>query len=201
MPLMAWEIGPGDAVFTSPFTFIATAVVTRFLGATSVFVDIEADTFNINPALIDIQIQRIIKESNLIPKAIIPVDLFGLPANYPAIMKIARQYNIKVLEDGAQSFGGNIGGRRTCSFGHAAAAAFFPAKPLGCYGDGGAVFTDDDRLAEKVRSILVHGKGTHKYDNVRTGINGRLDTLRAAILLEKFAVFPTEIVKRNAVAN
>ena len=200
MPLMAWKIGPGDAVFTTPFTFIATAEIIRLLGATPVFVDIEADTFNIDSALLNNQIKRIIKETNLIPKAIIPVDLFGLPANYPEIMKIAQKHNLKVLEDGAQSFGGKIKGDKSCSFGHAGTASFFPAKPLGCYGDGGAVFTDDDQLAEKVRSIRVHGKGTHKYDNVRTGINGRLDTLQAAILLEKFAVFPAEIVKRNKVA-
>ena len=201
MPLMAWDIGPGNAVFTTPFTFIATAEIIRLLGATPVFVDIEAETFNIDPALLDNQIQGIIKETNLIPKAIIPVDLFGLPANYPEIMKIAQKHNLKVLEDGAQSLGGKIKGDKSCSFGHAATTSFFPAKPLGCYGDGGAVFTDDDEFAEKVRSIRVHGKGTHKYDNVRTGINGRLDTLQAAILLEKFAVFPAEIVKRNEVAK
>ena len=201
MPLMAWDVGPGDAVFTTPFTFIATAEVIRLLGATPVFVDIEADTFNIDPTLLDQEIQQIVNETNLIPKAIIPVDLFGLPANYPEIMKISQKHNLKVLEDGAQSFGGDIKGARSCSFGHAATASFFPAKPLGCYGDGGAVFTDNDGLAEKVRSIRVHGKGTHKYDNVRTGINGRLDTFQAAILLEKFAVFPIEIVKRNEVAK
>jgi len=201
MPLMAWEIGPGDAVFTTPFTFIATAEIIRLLGATPVFVDIEADTFNIDPALLDTQIQRIKTKTNLTSKAIIPVDLFGLPANYPEIMKIAKKHNLMVLEDGAQSFGGDIKGARSCSFGHAASTSFFPAKPLGCYGDGGAVFTDNDELAVKVKSIRVHGKGTQKYDNVRTGINGRLDTIQAAILLEKFAVLPAEIVKRNVVAK
>jgi len=200
MPLMAWNIGPGDAVFTSPFTFIATAEVIRILGATPVFVDIETDTYNIDPSLLDSQIQRIIKETDLKPKAIIPVDLFGLLANYPEIMKIAQKHNLYVLEDGAQSFGGKIDESKSCSFGHAATTSFFPAKPLGCYGDGGAVFTDNDELAEKLRSIRVHGKGTHKYDNVCTGINGRLDTIQAAILLEKFSVFPGKIVKRNTAA-
>ncbi|NQV38487.1 MAG: DegT/DnrJ/EryC1/StrS aminotransferase family protein [Candidatus Marinimicrobia bacterium] len=176
MPLMSWDVGPGDAIFTSPFTFIATTEVIRILGATPVFVDIETDTYNIDPSLLDSQIQRIIKETDLNPKAIIPVDLFGLPANYPEIMKIAQKHNLYVLEDGAQSFGGKIDEGKSCSFGDAATTSFFPAKPLGCYGDGGAVFTDNDELAEKLRSIRVHGKGTHKYDNVRTG---RLTTISA----------------------
>jgi len=201
MPLMAWDIGPGDAVFTTPFTFIATAEVIRLLGATPVFVDIDQQTFNIDWKKLEEKVKEVSKADRLIPRAIIPVDLFGLPADYPQIEKIARKYHLKILEDAAQGFGGKINDRRAGSFGAAATTSFFPAKPLGCYGDGGAVFTDDDKLAEKVRSIRVHGKGTNKYDNVRTGINGRLDTIQAAILLEKFSIFPDEIVKRNMVAE
>ena len=200
MALMAWDIGPGDAVFTSPFTFIATAEVVQLLGATPVFVDIDENTFNINPVKLDEEINRIKKEGKLTPKVIMPVDLFGLPANYPEIDSISRKYDLLVLEDGAQGFGGSIEGKMACSFGTMAATSFFPAKPLGCYGDGGAIFTNEDSLAEKLASIRVHGKGGHKYDNVRVGINGRFDTLQAAILLEKMTIFPEEIRLRNVVA-
>jgi len=200
MALMAWEIGPGDAVFTSPFTFIATAEVIQLLGATPVFVDIDENTFNINPVKLDEEIDRIKKEGKLTPKVIMPVDLFGLPANYPEINSISRKYDLLVLEDGAQGFGGSIDGKMACSFGNMAATSFFPSKPLGCYGDGGAIFSNEDSMAEKLVSIRVHGKGGHKYDNVRVGINGRLDTLQAAILLEKMTIFPEEIRLRNTVA-
>ena len=183
--LMAWDIKEGDAVFVPDFTFFSTGEVVSFRGATPVFVDVERDTFNMDPVKLEKAIQKTIDEGKLTPKAVIPVDLFGLPANYPAIEKVADKYSILVLEDGAQGMGGNINGKRACSFGHAATTSFFPAKPLGCYGDGGAVFTDDDALAELVRSLKVHGKGENKYDNVRVGVNSRLDAIQAAILKVK----------------
>ena len=183
--LMAWDIKEGDAVFVPDFTFFATGEVVAFRGATPVFVDVERDTFNIDPLKLEKAIKRTIKEGKLTPKAIIPVDLFGLPANYPEIEKIARKYNLLVLEDGAQGMGGNINGKRACSFGNAATTSFFPANPLGCYGDGGAVFTDDDGLAQLIKSLKVHGKGKNKYDNVRIGVNSRLDAIQAAILKVK----------------
>ena len=200
MSLMAQGIGPGDAVITTPFTFIATAEVIKLVGATPVFVDICPDTFNINPVLIPDAIEYA-KKQGLSPKAIIPVDLFGLPAPYVEIEKIAAGHGLFVLEDAAQSFGGEISGRKACLFGHAAATSFFPAKPLGCYGDGGAVFTSDDDLAHILRSIRVHGGGADKYDNVRVGINGRLNVLQAAVLLEKLAIFPDEVLRRNKAAE
>ena len=200
IPLMAKGIGVGDAVLTTPFTYIATAEVIRLVGATPVFVDIDRDTFNINPDLISKAVQLAV-EKGLSPKAIIPVDLFGLPADYGQIEKVANQYDIFVLEDAAQGFGGEIYEKKSGSFGDVAATSFFPAKPLGCYGDGGAIFTDDDSLTETMKSIRVHGSGTDKYDNVRLGLNGRLDTLQAAILLEKLAIFPEEIIKRNEAAE
>jgi len=200
MPLMAWGIGPGDAVFTTPFTFIATAEMVRLLGATPVFVDIDPDTLNIDPALVEPAIEKVKAEGKLVPRAILPVDIFGLPADYDAIEPIARKHKLLVLEDGAQSFGGAIGRRKACSFGQAAATSFFPAKPLGGYGDGGAVFTNDEALKARLLSIRVHGQGEDKYQNVRLGINGRLDTLQAAILLEKLAIFDGEIALRRQVA-
>ena len=200
MPLMAWGVGPGDAVFTSPFTFIATAEVVQLLGATPVFVDIDPKSYNISPDLLDQAIAEVIEAGELNPKAIIPVDLFGLPADYAAIEAIGQKYGVKILEDAAQGFGGQIGDKMACSFGDAASTSFFPAKPLGCYGDGGAIFTDDDDLYEKLVSIRVHGKGGDKYDNVRIGLNGRMDTLQAAIVLEKFKLFPNEVNLRNQVA-
>ena len=200
IPLMANGIGSGDAVLTTPFTYIATAEVIRLVGATPIFVDIDADTLNINPALISDAI-NLANKKGLNPKAIIPVDLFGLPANYQEIEKISDKNDLFIIEDAAQGFGGEINGKKAGSFGHVAATSFFPAKPLGCYGDGGAIFTDDDCLAQKMRSIRVHGSGLDKYDNVQLGLNGRLDTLQAAILLEKLAIFSDEVIKRNEIAH
>ncbi|NQT64070.1 MAG: DegT/DnrJ/EryC1/StrS family aminotransferase [Candidatus Marinimicrobia bacterium] len=200
MPLMAWDVGPGDAVFTTPFTFIATAEVIQLLGATPIFVDIDPKTYNISPELLDVAINQVFEKGELNPKVIIPVDLFGLPADYAAIELISKKYDIKILEDAAQGFGGQIDDRKAGSFGDAASTSFFPAKPLGCYGDGGAIFTDDDELYEKLVSVRVHGKGGDKYDNIRIGLNGRMDTLQAAIVLEKFTLFPNEVKLRNEVA-
>ncbi len=201
MALMAYDVGPGDAIFTTPFTFISTAEVISLLGATPVFVDIEKETFNIDAEKLRGTIAATQKESKLEVRGIIPVDLFGQPADYGKIETVAKEFDLFVLEDAAQSFGATHNGKKACSFGDMAATSFFPAKPLGCYGDGGAVFTDSDKLAKKLRSIRVHGKGDHKYDNVRIGINGRLDTLQAAIVLEKLAIFGKEIELRNEVAQ
>ena len=198
--LMAQGIGSGDAVITTPFSFIATAEVISLIGATPIFVDICSDTFNINPGLIPAAIQYA-HEHDLNPKAIIPVDLFGLPAEYNLIKKIAAENELFILEDAAQGFGGEYYGKKACSFGDVSSTSFFPAKPLGCYGDGGAIFTNDDKMAHNIRSIRVHGKGSDKYDNIQIGLNGRLDTLQAAILLEKLSIFPDEVVKRNQVAE
>ncbi len=214
MALMALEIGPGDAVFTTPFTFIATAEVISLLGAMPVFVDIDPVTFNIDPAKLVLAIQAVKSNdptlhpfpltpnsSPLTARCVIPVDLFGLPADYDEICAVAARHDLLVIEDAAQSFGGEYKGKKACAFGKIACTSFFPAKPLGCYGDGGMCFTDDDRLVELLRSIRVHGQGDNKYDNVRIGINGRLDTLQAAILLAKFEIFPKETGLRQAVAT
>ena len=213
MALMALDIGPGDAVLTSPFTFFATAEVISLVGATPVFVDIDPATFNIDPAKLDQAVRAVEKgDSSLHPlpvtaggtlraRAVIPVDLFGLPADYDAIEAIAARHRFPVIEDAAQSFGSECNGRKCCSFGRIACTSFFPAKPLGCYGDGGMCFTEDDRVAERLRSIRVHGQGSDKYENIRIGINGRLDTLQAAILLAKFAIFPEELELRQEVAR
>lgn len=201
MALMALNVGPGDAVFTTPFTFIATAEVISLLGATPVFVDIDPKTYNIDPQKLEQAILSVKSgDSRLHPRAVIPVDLFGLPADYDAIDAIAKKHNLFVIEDAAQSFGAEYKGKKACAFGHIACTSFFPAKPLGCYGDGGMCFTDDDALAKVLDSIRVHGKGSHKYDNARIGINGRLDTLQAAILLAKFEIFPEEVESRNQAA-
>jgi len=198
IPLMAWGIGPGDAVFTTPFTYHATAEVISILGATPVFVDVYESTFNIDCEKLEIEIKRVIKEGKLQPKAIIPVDLFGLPARYRLIETIAKKYNLKVLEDAAQSFGGSIGEKKVGSFGNVAATSFYPAKPLGCYGDGGAIFTNDDDLAEKCKSIRFHGTTEKdRYHSEVIGLNGRLDTLQAAVLLEKLNIFSEELLMRN----
>jgi dTDP-4-amino-4,6-dideoxygalactose transaminase len=195
--MMTLGIKAGDAVFCPTFTFFATAEVIAFANATPVFVDSDATTFNICPIDLEKRIQKIISEGDLTPKAIIAVDLFGLPANYPEIDKIAKKYNLKLIEDAAQGFGGEINGKRAGSFGDIATTSFFPAKPLGCYGDGGAVFTNNDDYAELIKSFRVHGKGIDKYDNVRVGMNSRLDTIQAAILLEKLSIFPTELKNKN----
>ncbi|WP_078431934.1 DegT/DnrJ/EryC1/StrS family aminotransferase [Metabacillus halosaccharovorans] len=187
--LMAWDVKEGDAVFVPDFTFFSTGEVVSFNGATPVFVDVDEKTFNIDPVTLKQSIEKVIEEGNLNPKVVIPVDLFGLPANYDEIEKIAKQYDLLVLEDGAQGFGGNINGKMACSFGEAATTSFFPAKPLGCYGDGGAIFTNCDETAELLRSYKVHGKGENKYDNVRIGVNSRLDTMQAAILQVKLKAF------------
>jgi UDP-2-acetamido-2-deoxy-ribo-hexuluronate aminotransferase len=242
MALMALGIGPGDAVFTTPFTFIATAEVISLLGATPVFVDIDPVTFNIDPEKLEEAVVRLRKnpsrsslshivefsnpgfaalqaafpdrriidrrtEDNvkttgktLRPRAVIPVDLFGLPADYEAIAGIAARHNLKIIEDAAQSFGGEYKGSKACAFGHIACTSFFPAKPLGCYGDGGMCFTNDEQIDEILRSLRVHGQGSDKYENARIGINGRLDTFQAAILLAKFEIFPEEIGLRQEVA-
>lgn len=189
LALKVWGIGPGDAVFVPDFTFFASAEVVCLEGATPVFVDVDADTFNISPSDLERAIQEVIAESKLTPKVIIAVDLFGLPANYPAIRKIAEKYQLYILEDGAQGFGGSINGKRACSFGDISTTSFFPAKPLGCYGDGGAVFTNNDDWAALVDSYRVHGKGSYKYDNVRIGMNSRLDSIQAAILQVKLKAF------------
>lgn len=187
--LMAWNIKEGDAVFIPDFTFFSTGEVVALRGATPIYVDVDQHTFTMDPIKLEEAIELTIKESSLIPKVIIPVDLFGLPADHLAIKKIAQTYHMRVLEDGAQGFGGNINGQKACSFGDAATSSFFPAKPLGCYGDGGAIFTNNDSLAEILSSLKNHGKGIHKYDNVRIGINSRLDTIQAAILKIKLKAF------------
>lgn len=198
--LMAWGIGEGDAVFVPDFTFFSTGEVVSFLGATPIFVDVDRATFNMDVVKLENAIQTTTEGGKLTPKVIIPVDLFGLPANYFEIEKIAKKYNLLVLEDGAQGFGGSINGKRACSFGDAATTSFFPAKPLGCYGDGGAIFTNDDDLAKLLNSLKVHGKGENKYDNVRIGVNSRLDAVQAAVLKVKLKAFiEHEVIDVNRV--
>lgn len=202
MALMAFGVGPGDAVFVPPFTFFATAEMPSLLGATPVFVDIDSRTFLMRPDNLENAIQKVLKQGELTPKAVIPVDLFGQAADYNKIGKIANDHGMFVLEDAAQAFGATQNGKKTCALGiDAAATSFFPAKPLGCYGDGGAVFTDNDDLAYQLRSIRVHGKGTDKYNNTRIGLNGRLDTLQAAILLAKLTIFEDEIERRSKISG
>ena len=190
LALRAHDVGPGDAVFVPDFTYIASANCAALIGATPVFTDIDSATFNMDPAALEAAVERTLQEGRLRPRAVIPVDLFGLPADFDAIGAIAKKYNLLVLEDAAQGFGGSIRGRRACSFGDISATSFFPAKPLGCYGDGGAIFTDDGTVAERLRSIRAGGKSpTDKYDNREVGTNSRLDTLQAAILLPKLRAF------------
>ncbi|MGF1451130.1 MAG: DegT/DnrJ/EryC1/StrS family aminotransferase [Opitutales bacterium] len=201
MALMALEIGPGDAVFTTPFTFVATSEVIALLGATPVYADIDPETFNLDPERLAEAIAAIKAEGKLRPGAIMPVDLFGLAANYGRIQEIASEHELPVIQDAAQAFGAVAHGKTAPAHGTIGCTSFFPAKPLGAYGDGGACFTDDAELAERLRSIRVHGMGADKYDTVRPGINGRLDTLQAAILLEKLAVYPAEVEARQRVAG
>lgn len=212
LPLDAWEIGARDAVFVPSFTFAATAEIVPWTGAEPVFVDVLPDTYNMNPAALEAAIETIEREGRLKPAAIIAVDLFGQPADYPAIAEIAGKHGLKLIADSAQSFGCTLNGRHPLFWADAATTSFFPAKPLGCYGDGGAVLTNDGRTAELIDSIRVHGKATPsdiaaerfehdpKYLNIRIGRNSRLDTIQAAILLEKLAVFDEEIVARNRIA-
>ena len=199
IPLMAWGIGPGDAVFTTPFTYVATAEVISILGATPVFVDVYESTYNIDCEKLETEIKKVINEGRLKPKAIIPVDLFGLPARYRLIDKIAKKYNLRVVEDAAQSFGGSIRDKKVGTFGEVAATSFYPAKPLGCYGDGGAIFTNDDNLAEECKAIRIHGTKKDKYNSEMIGLNGRLDSIQAAVLLEKLSIFDEEIILRNEI--
>lgn len=198
--LMAKGIGPGDAVICPSFTFCATAEVVALLGATPVFAEIDETTFNLDAASVARAVATARKQG-LKPKAIIAVDLFGLPADYDAILKVAAAENLFVLDDAAQSFGATYKGKPLGTFGLATATSFFPAKPLGCYGDGGAVFTDDDGLAAVIKSIRIHGQGGDKYDNVRIGMTGRLDSIQAAVLIEKLKIFPEEIEARSRIAR
>jgi len=199
LPLMAWGIGPGAAVICPAFTFCATAEVVALSGATPVLADVDASTFNIDPESCRRAVATA-KKLGLTPRAIIPVDLFGLPADHDALAAIAAAHDLPLLDDAAQSFGASYKGRMLGSLARATATSFFPAKPLGCYGDGGAVFTDDDALAARIKSLRVHGEGVDKYDAVHVGLTARLDTVQAAILLEKLKIFPDEIVARNRVA-
>lgn len=198
--LMAMNVGIGDAVLVPSFTFAATAEVVSLVGATPIFIDSLPDTYNIDPRSLEQGVLQA-KKIGLNPVGVIPVDLFGKPANYDAIQVITRKHNLWIMADGAQSFGASYKGRKVGNIGDLATTSFFPAKPLGCYGDGGAVFTNDDTLAEIIRSLRVHGQGTDKYDNIRIGMNGRLDTIQAAILLEKLKVFPEELRNRQKTAD
>jgi len=208
LALMANGVGPGDAVFTTTFTFIATAEVISLLGATPIFVDIDKQTYNIDVWKLREAIRSVKNggaiaagvPAGLTPKAIIPVDLFGLCAEYDALEAMAKDFDLFLLEDAAQSFGATLGARKACSFGTMAATSFFPAKPLGCYGDGGAVFCSDSGLLDLLRSLRIHGQGTDKYENVRIGINGRMDTMQAAVVLAKMEIFEHEMELRQVVA-
>lgn len=196
------NVKTNDAVFVPSFTFYSTSEVVSLEGATPIFVDVDERTFNIDAMKLEKAIKQVINEGKLNPKAIIPVDLFGQVANFPEILEIAAKYNLKVVEDGAQGFGGSINGKMACSFGDISTTSFFPAKPLGCYGDGGAIFTDDEELYKLMLSLRVHGKGSFKYENVRVGYNSRLDTIQAAILLPKFEAFKEyELDNRNKFAK
>lgn len=202
LALMAWGIKAGDAVFVPDFTFFSSGEVVSFEGALPVFVDVDKDTFNMSPESLEQAIQRTLSERKAVPRAIVAVDLFGQPADYDRLRAIADRYGLKILEDGAQGFGGELHGKKACSFGDISTTSFFPAKPLGCYGDGGAVFTDDDAAADYLRSVRIHGKGECKYDNVRIGMNSRLDTIQAAVLQVKLKAFEQyELENVNAAAQ
>lgn len=201
LALKAWGVKHGDAVFVPDFTFFASAETVSSEGATPVFVDVDRDTFNIDLVDLENKIEATIQKGDLTPKVIIAVDLFGLPANYPAIRRIADNHGLLILEDGAQGFGGSLNGKRSCSFGDISTTSFFPAKPLGCYGDGGACFTDNDEWAALMDSYRMHGKGSSKYENVRIGMNSRLDTIQAAILQVKLRAFAGELAAVNKAAT
>lgn len=199
--MMVWDFGEGDAVFVPDFTFFSSGEIVSHCGATPVFVDVEKDTYNMSADSLERAIKKVVDDGKLKPRAIVAVDLFGLPADFSKLKPIAEKYGLLILEDGAQGFGGRIGDSLACSFGDIATTSFFPAKPLGCYGDGGALFTDNDEWADLMRSIRVHGKGTMKYDNVRIGLNSRLDTIQAAILsvkLKAFKEYEVEAVNKAA---
>ena len=203
LALMAWGVGPGDAVFVPDFTFFASGEAPALLGATPAFVDVDERTFNLDPVKLEEAVRFVENETGLLPRAVVAVDLFGLPADYPAIREVCERHGMLLLEDGAQGFGGSIDGKMACSFGDVSTTSFFPAKPLGCYGDGGAIFTDDDHTADLIRSLCVHGKGPGgKYDNVRVGMNSRLDAMQAAVLLPKLkALGDYEIDARQQVVE
>lgn len=203
LALMAWNVGEGDAVFVPDFTFFSSGECPAYEGATPVFVDIDKSTYNMNPNELEKAIIRVKKESKYTPKVVVAVDLFGLPADYIKIQALCKKYNLLLLEDGAQGFGGSIDGKMACSFGDISTTSFFPAKPLGCYGDGGAIFTDNDEWADLLRSLAVHGKSENdKYNNIHLGMNSRLDTMQAAILLPKLEAFRKyELDQINQVAR
>ncbi len=201
LALLAWEVGPGDAVFVPTFTFTATAEVVALLGATPVFCDVAPDTFNLDPMSLSAGIRAVQSAGRLRPRVVMPVDLFGQPAEYPTLQRIASEHGLQVLSDAAQSFGATLSTTAVGRFGDATATSFFPAKPLGCYGDGGAVFTDDAELASVMRSLRLHGGGSDKYDTVRIGLNARLDTIQAAVLLAKLEVFDKELHDRAEIAD
>ena len=201
LALKAWDVKPGDAVFVPSFTFFASAEVIAMQGATPVFVDVDEGTFNIDVADLERKIEQTLKAGKLMPRVVIAVDLFGLPADFASVRKVADKYGLYVLEDGAQGFGGRIGDRKACTFGDISTTSFFPAKPVGCYGDGGAVFTDNDEWAELMESYHIHGKGSDRYDNIRIGMNSRMDSIQAAILIVKLKAFAEhELVDVNKVA-
>jgi dTDP-4-amino-4,6-dideoxygalactose transaminase len=199
--LRAWGVGPGDAVFVPAFTFAASGEVVALAGATPVFVDVLPDTFNMDPASLEAAIALVKQDGKLTAKVVMPVDLFGQPADYARLSPIAAREGLKLFCDTAQGFGGLLNGKRAGAIGHAAATSFFPAKPLGCFGDGGACFTNDDGLKDLLHSLRMHGQGSDRYEHVHIGYNSRLDTIQAAILIEKLKIFDDEIEKRNAVAR
>lgn len=203
LALMAWKIGPGDAVFVPDFTFFSSGECPAYEGSTPIYVDVEEKSFNMDPEKLENAVCKVLADGKYIPKAVVAVDLFGQPADYPRIRDICDKYNLFLLEDGAQGFGGAIDGKMACSFGDISTTSFFPAKPLGCYGDGGAIFTDNDNWAALIRSLTVHGKnGSDKYDNIRVGMNSRLDTIQAAVLLPKLEAFKDlELAAVNSAAR
>ncbi|MSP49773.1 MAG: DegT/DnrJ/EryC1/StrS aminotransferase family protein [Alphaproteobacteria bacterium] len=200
LPLMAWGIGPGDAVLVPSFTFVASAEVVVLAGATPIFVDVARDSFNMTAESLALGVLAA-RESGLTPKVAMPVDLFGQPADFARLEPVSRKHGLRILSDAAQSYGGGQGNRRVGSLVAVTSTSFFPSKPLGAYGDGGAIFTDDDDLAEALKSIRMHGQGIDKYHNVRIGLNSRLDTLQAAVLIEKLAILEDEVAARDRIAG
>ncbi|VAV99589.1 DegT/DnrJ/EryC1/StrS aminotransferase [hydrothermal vent metagenome] len=201
LAMQAMGVGVGDAVFCPGFTFAASAEMVPWLGATPVFVDILPDTYNLDPEHLEASIKMVLEQGDLTPKVVIPVDLFGLPADYDSIAIVARKYDMRIIADSAQSFGGSIDGDQPLRWADITTTSFFPAKPLGCYGDGGAILTNDDRIAEFILSARDHGKGEERYEHVRIGWNSRLDSMQAVILSEKLKIFPDEIKMRNRIAQ